>query len=55
LRLASDKVRGQVGGQNVDLVMRGDRVDGVRLRVPATLVSRRDVELATLFTALLSR
>jgi hypothetical protein len=33
----------------------GAQPEGVRLRVPATLVARRDVELATLFTALLSR
>jgi hypothetical protein len=123
LRLSGDKIRGQVGGQNVELVMHGEHIDGhigprevslqvgrsqgalrvtghfgaravsedltpggiaaevgpcryvlgfqrgeysgqvncgaqpegVRLRVPAALVARRDVELAALFTAFLSR
>ncbi len=123
LRLSGDRLRGQVGGQRVDLELRSEHIRGkiglldvalevgrlqgalkvtgrfgaravseeltpgavtaevgpcryvltfqhleyagqvgcggqpepVHLRVPATLVARRDIELAALFTALLSR
>ena len=47
LKFQRNEYSGQVGC--------GGQPEGVRLTVPAALVARRDVELAALFTALLSR
>jgi hypothetical protein len=47
LRFQKTEYAGQVGC--------GGQPEGVRLRIPAALIARSDVELAALFTALLAR